>query len=373
MDGKTKEWTEKMATNERKSAVLSAIEKISEGKRIAIVGHDSPDVDFFGNATAWVYFLEKVAGVKADVFAVTEGDAVLQNEVIAKFLGVEFKDQKFLGENSDLYELKLFIDTNGSNSSLSNIKPDFVFDHHKGSEVPIENCFTIYEDVGASCTMAYVFLGKGLGMKFSQEILTGLALGIALDTRSLQDEGAKEVDTLIHKEILSQLNDEYYKLYFHYCYYPPILFSSIKRKGRAFSSAESQNGVVFAFLGETEVSEDNSYGIIADELIRTKGAEIAVVAGIRGGESEKVAVRVRSESLGFAKILKECFKIDFYSNESGVSSGGRSTSAGGALIPLTSFEKGQCKNKEKKEHFLKDKKTQRIGDLQRFVASRSTN
>jgi len=373
MAEKRAKYIEEIATKERKAAILNLAKNLAPGKRIALVGHDSPDADYFGSFAAFKHYFTKVAGIEAvDSFAVFGGESILQNQVIEKFLGIDLKDQKFYEGSSELYGANIFLDTSEVHTSLK-IKPDIIFDHHKESETPVDGCFTIYEAVGASCTMTYVLLGGGLGVKFPQEILVGLALGITLDTRSLQDEGTKKVDRWALKEIVSQMDEDHYQLYLYYSYFPPVSFGSIQRRGRAFAGAENENGIVFAFLGETDSSEDNSYGVIADELIRVRGAEIAIVSGIRGEKFEKVAVRVNSETLGYEKILKDVFKTDFYSRESEISSGGRSTSAGGALIPLTSFEKGQCKNKDKKEGFLLDKKSQRISDLKRFVADKSSN
>lgn len=371
---KEAEWVEKIATKENLDAILKLTKRFPKEKRIACIGHDSPDADCFGVFSAFKdYFFQtgKVEGV--DFFATTDGESVLQNQVIEKYLGIDIRDQKFLDENIKLYRKTIFVDTNESHTSLKNLNPDIVFDHHKISEIPVDTCFTIFEDVGASCTMAYLILGEGLGTKFSQETLVGLAWGIALDTRSLQDEGTKEVDMWVHREIISQMDTEHYKTYLHYCYFPPVSFSSIQRRGRAFDGAENENGVVFAFLGETGAPEDNSYGPIVDELMRVKGAEIAVVGGIRNGDFEKISIRVNSETLSHEKVFKDCFKVDFYSSASGISWGGRSTSAGAALIPLTSYERGKCKDPDKKEEFLEDKRRQRINDLQRFIENTSSN
>ncbi len=368
------EWIDKIATAERISVLYNTVKNIPSGQRVALIGHDSPDADCFGGFAAFKHFLTQVTGVEVvDSFAVTDGDSVLQNQAIGKYLGIDIKDQKFYDENIDLYRARILLDTNETHTTMENVKPDMIFDHHKVSEVPLEGCFMVYEDAGASCTMIYVLFCEGMGIRFTQEILVGLALGIALDTRALQDEGTKEVDMWAHREILSLLDEAHYRLYFHYFLYAPISFGSIKRKGRAFGGSELENNVIFAFLGETEASEDNSYGTIVDELMRVKGVEIAVVVGIRETEFEKVSIRVESETMGYEKVLKECFKVDFYSSQSGISWGGRSTSAGGAMIPLTSYERGLCKDEGTKEKFLEDKKAQRISDLQRFVSQKGSN
>lgn len=364
-----KDLVKKVIPKEKRDAFLALIKSLSPGTRIALVGHDSPDPDVSGNFKAWKFYFKSL-GFEVDTLAFTKGESTLQNQAIEKFLGITFEGQKFFDERAEQYELKMFCDTTNTHSSLE-IQPDVIWDHHKEGGIFLEDCLVINEEMGASCTMTYLFLAD-MNVEPPQDVILGLAMGIDRDTRSTQDEGATDADIMVLQHLISELEPKNFKIFNKYCHYPPRSIESIRRTGRAFGNVLSENGVVFAFLGETRSEEDNSYGIIADELTCAENAGLVVVVGIREGKFEKVSIRVdTTKTFGYEKVLKDVFKIDFYSRESGTTSGGRSMSAGGGIIALTSYEKGQCKDEEKKEIFLADKHAQRWSDLQKFVAEKS--
>jgi nanoRNase/pAp phosphatase (c-di-AMP/oligoRNAs hydrolase) len=331
-------------TEKIKKEYLKKIEAVSEGKRVALVTHKSPDPDALASTLALQHELS-LRNIDTDIFGIGSFSHP-QNKTLVNRLHIEVKDADFFEENKEQYALIIFCDTGKENASLK-VKPDIIIDHHTESKA-VSNCLIIREKTGAAATIVYLLL-KSLNVKLTPELATALVIGINTDTKDLtKKDEITENDVQVHKELLSQID---YPLFAHISYRYEVPRQLISLMGEGYHDIVFDEYEAIVGLGDTKSGQAHYYAVIADFVFRVPETRLVVVVGIENGEAIRASIRTDVELVQIDDFCKHVFEADS-ATDTGQASAGARVGSGGAYIPLS--------NREREEWVVADKEEKKI-------------
>jgi len=320
-----------------RNAFSKKIEGFKKTLRVALETHENADAD--GTSSMWAFqkFFAQI-GIEADMFG-SVGHSHAQNKAMVNRLQIDLKSRDFFKENKENYGCVILCDTPDTKRAyLKNVHPDIIIDHH-GENSIVKNCLNIRIKIGATSTISYHLL-KDLGMKFTPEVATALALGISIDTDSLLrlPSETKKIEVQTFDKLFS-MGDSVLFFRIDKKFEKPRTL--IELKGRGYRSVNYLGHVAIVGLGETKGSQEHYYGDIADDILCSSGIKLVVAIGIEEGKKIKASVRVDEDidSVQIDEFCKQIFEAGSVTDTGEEASAGSNPTAGGADVPLSIRER----------------------------------
>ncbi len=293
-------------------------EVISSRDDLAIVIHRDPDPDAMSSAYAFQQLSEHY-NVDADIYF--SGDITHQeNRSLVNKIDMDLKELD-TGRISD-YDGVALLDTGITNSGLidpddvdgEDITVDIVIDHHPGwdeYEDHVGEFFDVQRDRGSTASIVSDYY-RLLNVEPERDVATALLHGTRTDTNAFDPN--KNTFTVQDLE-----NEVYLHQYADISSLAEIVQSRMSEetadvKARAIQDRTSIGETTqFSYVGD--VTESDALTQAADELIKIKGVETAIVAGAEnngntGNANIRVSARSRDIELDLGKELKETIYAD---------------------------------------------------------------
>lgn len=301
-----------------KEKQLRKILKNIDGKMV-IVLQDNPDPDSISSGLALSTYASTF-GVSSDmVYGGQIGHE--QNRAMVNALNLNLiKVEEVDFSDYDAYAL-VDVSNLGNCSLPDGIKPTVIIDHHSVVSEELEADYKDIVKVGATATLLANYLRYG-GIDYDEYLATALAFGILTDTASFT-RNASHLDFLTFERLLPMISDDLLKE----LQSPPVSADTLEVIRKAIRSSRVKGGYLISNVGE--VKDHDAIPQAADYLLRREGVLTTLIYGIEG-DRIYVSGRTKDVRLHIGKLMK-----DLYSK---IGSGGGHPTAGGATIPLDSFD-----------------------------------
>lgn len=294
---------------------------------ILIVLHDDPDPDAVASGEALRFLLSERLQMRGEiVYRGVIGRA--ENRALVDFLApqMETLPDDAIPEKMPQQAVALLDTQPGAgNSPLPADYPvDLVIDHHTDRGDGAGRFRDIRPWIGALSTIITQYL-QAAELKPSMRVATALFYGIKTDTKALsRDASAADVSAYFY---LLEFVDVDALVEIENAQVPAEYFKSL---AGAMQSARVYDGVVFAFLGQSNYPDLTAE--VADLLLRLEGVRWVVCMGAYEDQLN-LSVRARSDEVDAEELAREII------GEAGTS-GGRNTLAGGQM-PLNGADAEQ--------------------------------
>lgn len=313
------EYLERVTTSKCAQNLLHTI-RGADGKKLAIVIHDTPDPDAIASGMA----LKEIAvsiGVKSDIlFKGVVGHQ--ENRAFVNLLNfdIEPTEELHLEEYGKIALVECSIP--GVNNLLPHgTKVNIILDHHQVDnmeEISAEHV-DIRPDVGAASTILTIYL-KELGIPLRSEIATALLYGIRIDTNDFK-RNTSPVDFMAAAFLHPKANHELIEK----IKTPSISTETLDVLGDAIKNRVIYGSYLISNVGI--VHNRDALAQAADYLLNLEGITTTVIFGI-GEDKIYVSARSRDIRVNIGKVMKEAF---------GEENAGGHSALGAAQIPLGVF------------------------------------
>lgn len=285
---------------------------------ILILLHDDPDPDAMACGVALRYLAVERLGLPGKIaYRGVIGRA--ENRALVDFLQPQMErlaDDETPERRPEQGVALLDTQPGAGNSPVpASFNVDVVIDHHGDREDESGRFRDVRPWIGASSTILTQYL-QAAELRPSARVATALFYGIKTDTKALsRDTSAADISAYFY---LLEFVDVDALVQIENAEVSPGYFRSLTH---AMETACIYNGVVFAYLGETDYPDLAAE--VADLLLRLEGVEWVVCMGVFE-EQLYISVRARAESADADKVAQAIV------GDAG-SAGGRNTLAGGQL------------------------------------------
>jgi nanoRNase/pAp phosphatase (c-di-AMP/oligoRNAs hydrolase) len=287
---------------------LEEILKANDGRNMAIVVHDEPDLDAIGSAEVLKKIAEKYE-VHSDI--IYKGEVTnIENQSLINHLGIELVEV----EHAEMSKYSLFamVDVLPDNSNLSirEYKPSIIIDHHEKKYEALPEQFVAIEKTGAACSIAISILTE-LGMELDREkdqrIIQACYEGLKKDTNNFVFSFTKK-DLFALGYLVERIDETQYKK----------LRSNLRTLNqasivaRAILSQKFDRGYSVAPVGVIDENDFPSLSLAASSLLEIERIDTAIVYGLLKGDKFTLAASIRNvePSRNAGDIAKRIFGED---------------------------------------------------------------